>query len=935
MSSNTMKNFLDSSYLGSGNDSLEELYELYLQDATQLTNSWRKYFDELVASSSTDEKDQIHSSIRHKIIENSKYSTNIQRSFTQSSSAPNLKQNYVNKLVNDYRKNGHLYANLDPLKLQNYTDINYKNYNLSQTDLPNSFIIHNFENKGEFKLEQIITKFNGIYCNTTGFEYMHISNEEEVKWWQQQIEYSDENIDKDIKLKILNDLVAADSLEKHLQTKYVGQKRFSLEGGDSLIVALNALIDKSSSYGTKEIMISMAHRGRLNVLVNILGKSATELFKEFEGTARSVQGSGDVKYHLGFACNRKTSTGDVHLALAFNPSHLEIVAPVAQGSVRSMQDKIDDHAIDKVLPINIHGDAAIAGQGVVMETLNMCHLRSFSTGGTIHIVVNNQVGFTTSNHEDSRSTRYCTDIAKMVDSPVIHVNADDPEAVFKAALLAAEYRSLFHKDIFIDLICYRRHGHNEADEPSGTQPLMYQKIKKMSALKNKYAEILQQQNIIDDSLVNTMTSNYRDQLDRGDIVAPGFFESKSKPNLWKNYINSNNMQIDVDTSYDVNKLRNLANVIFNYDTSKVKIQTQVRKVYEQRQLMAQEKVNFDWGAAELLAYASLVEQNYNVRLTGQDSGRGTFAHRHAVLHNQLNGQSITPLHNVESTSTKFIVTDSFLSEAAVLGFEYGYSINNPNDLVIWEAQFGDFANNAQVVIDQFISSSEQKWQVLSSLTMLLPHGYEAMGPEHSSARLERFLQLCAQYNMIVCTPTTAAQMYHLLRRQMLASYRKPLIVMTPKEFLRHKSASSSMQELANGKFSLILPDNNNSIENENVDRMIICGGKIYYELEHERQQKQIKNLAIVRIEQLYPFPRDELLREINKYSNLKEIVWCQEEPNNQGAWLFLNPILYNMFNNTHKLLCVSRDASSAPAGGYRSDHFKQQKIIIDKALRIN
>jgi 2-oxoglutarate dehydrogenase E1 component len=739
---------------------------------------------------------------------------------------------------------------------------------------------------------------------------------------------------KEVRLQLLNLLINAEGLEKSLASKYPGTKRFGLEGGESLIPMLSEMVQRCGAYRAKEIVIGMAHRGRLNVLINIFGKNPSELFDEFEGRAQ-YESSGDVKYHQGFSSNMMTTGGEVHLALSFNPSHLEIVSPVVEGSVRARQERRLDASGDLVVPIVLHGDAAFAGQGVVMETFQMSQTRGYKTGGTIHIVLNNQVGFTTHEREDARSTEYCTDVAKMVQAPIFHVNADDPEAVLFVTQLAVDYRTEFNKDVVIDLICYRRRGHNEADEPSVTQPLMYKVISKHKTTQDLYAEKLVSEGLITEAEVEALVERYRDALDRG---APLVSSLVSEPNKslfvdWSPYL-GHDWRLQCDTSIDIQALQSLAHTT-NLSPDGFPLQRQVSKILEDRRKMAAGAMPINWGFAENLAYASLLQEGSPIRLTGQDVGRGTFSHRHAVLHNQSDGSTYIPLQHISESQAKFSIYDSLLSEEAVLAFEYGYSTTLPQGLVIWEAQFGDFANGAQVVIDQFITSGENKWSRLCGLTMLLPHGYEGQGPEHSSARLERFMQLCAEHNIQVCAPTTPAQVFHMLRRQAIRPLRKPLVVMSPKSLLRHKEAISTIEDLAGGRFYNVM-DEIDDLDKSKVQRIILCSGKVFYDLLAVRRERQLNHIAILRLEQLYPFPEDELLQILaDSYPNIVDAVWCQEEPMNQGSWYASQHHMRRVIQR-HKvdvyLRYVGRDSSAAAAAGYMALHIAQLEQFIDEAL---
>ena len=776
------------------------------------------------------------------------------------------------------------------------------------------------------------------YCRTIGAEFTHITDSEQRHWFQHRLEgvRGRPVLSADVRSHLLERVTAAEGLEKYLGTKYPGTKRFGLEGGESLIPMLDELIQRSGSYGTKEIVIGMAHRGRLNVLVNTFGKNPRELFDEFEGKKKVELGSGDVKYHQGFSSNVMTTGGEVHLAMAFNPSHLEIVSPVVEGSVRARQDRRNDSTGEKVLPISIHGDAAFAGQGVVLETFQMSQTRGFKTGGTVHIVINNQVGFTISNPLDARSTEYATDVAKMIQAPILHVNGDDPEAVLFVTQLAIDYRMQFKRDVVIDLVCYRRRGHNEADEPSGTQPLMYQQITKQRTTRELYADSLITAGVVDDARVQAKVDEYRNALDNGLHVVKSLVKEPNKELFvdWRPYL-GHAWTARHDTSFDLKTLQELSAKLLEIPDGFV-VQRQVAKIYEDRQKMQAGGLPINWGYAETMAYATLAFEGHPIRMTGQDIGRGTFSHRHAVLHNQKDATTYVPLQHLYEGQPRFDLYDSFLSEEAVLAFEYGYSTTTPNALVIWEAQFGDFANGAQVVIDQFITSGEHKWGRLCGLTMLLPHGYEGQGPEHSSARLERYLQLCAEHNIQVCVPTTPAQIYHLLRRQVIRPLRKPLVVLTPKSLLRHKLAISTLEDLADGSFQTVIPEID-TLDAAKVTRLVLCSGKVYYDLLEKRRAEGREDIAIVRIEQLYPFPEDDLMEAIAPYTNLTHAVWCQEEPMNQGAWYSSQHHLRRSIGN-HKtglgLEYAGRDASAAPACGYASMHAEQQEKLLQDAFTV-
>ncbi len=941
-----------SSQLSGANSAyLEAIYEDYLQDPSLVEPSWKAYFDQLTQQMQG-AKDVSHEAIREAFLSMVTMPGIVQSETSKSSELKNcLAPGEAHKLVSvmdliyAYRSVGHRRAQIDPLGLNplpEIKDLTLGFHGLTQEDLNKEFDIRDLGYSKKIKLKEIISQLEKIYCQTIGIEYMHMSNNntasEEKMWIRSRVEtretrdFSKLDLDKKTQKKIYADLVSADGLEKYLGMKYVGQKRFSLEGGDSLIPMVNQLIDQACHQGVKEVVMGMAHRGRLNVLVNVIGKSPEDLMAEFEGKHHKNLLSGDVKYHNGFSSDIETAHGVVHVAMAFNPSHLEIVSPVVSGSVRARQDR---RHLDRsrVLPIAIHGDAAFAGQGVVMETLNLSQLRGFSTGGTVHIVINNQVGFTISNPLDARSSTYCTDVAKMIEAPVFHVNGDDPEAVHFVTQLAIDYRMKFHKDVVIDLVCYRLHGHNESDEPFGTQPLMYQAIKKHPTPHKIYSDYLIKAGVLTQSEADQFISNYKAKLEAGKpVVKLSEKSSVSRALNWGPYLGIH-WDVPCSTVMSLEHLKEVAKKLDVIPEGFV-LQKQVAKTLEDRAQMTQGKLPLNWGYAEVLAYATLIEEGYPVRLVGQDAGRGTFSHRHAVLHDQNTDALYVPLKNLFPEQPNIDIIDSTLSEEAVMAFEYGYACSAPNSLVIWEAQFGDFANGAQVVIDQFISSAEEKWGRMCGLALFLPHGQEGMGAEHSSARLERFLQLCANDNMQVCVPTTPAQMYHMLRRQMVRSYRKPLIVMTPKSLLRHPLVVSSLQELAEGKFHAVI-DEIESLNIKKIERLIICQGKVFYDLLARRREEKIENIAIVRMEQLYPFPEDLLKQVLKKYVGIKDIVWCQEEPVNQGAWYVLQHSMRDCLNPDQVLTYAGRGAFASPAVGYPSLYKTQQEQLIKDALKLN
>ncbi|MPX18675.1 2-oxoglutarate dehydrogenase E1 component [Moraxella catarrhalis] len=922
---------------------VEALYEQYMADSQSVSKEWQDYF-----AAYRQDNDAPHNAIKEQFLLLARNQSGLTAKSSSSSVEHHPKQMAVQALISAYRRRGHRKANLDPLGLHprpEVEDLTLAFHGLAESDLDTTFPTNDLAiGKSEAKLREIIEILERVYCQSIGYEYMHVFQAAEKRWIENYIESNHGHIkfDKDKKLEILERLTAAEGLEKYLARKYTGVKRFGLEGGESFIPAVHEMVQRAGTHGSKEVVIGMAHRGRLNLLVNILGKKPSDLFDEFDGKVQPVNGSGDVKYHNGFSSNVMTPGGEMHLALAFNPSHLEIVSPVLQGSVRARQARRSEKyglQIDNstVLPLVVHGDAALAGQGVNQETFQMSQTRAYKTGGTVHIVINNQVGFTTSRIEDARSTEYCTDVAKMVHAPILHVNGDDPEAVVFASQLAVDYRREFGKDVMLDIFCYRRNGHNESDEPSATQPLMYAVIKKLPTTRAQYVEQLVQEGIITHEQGAKLEDDYRELLDRGEFVAGGLV---SEPNTelfvdWKPYL-GHDLQDDWETGVDIEKLKSYGRAMAKIPEG-FALQRQVAKVVEQRLAMQTGEEPLNWGAAETLAYASLAAEGSLVRITGEDVGRGTFSHRHSELYNMNDGSMYIPLQHITKDQARFATYNSLLSEEAVLAFEYGYATTVPNALIIWEAQFGDFVNGAQVVIDQFISSGETKWQRVCGLTMLLPHGFEGQGPEHSSARLERFLQLCAEDNMQVITPTTPAQIFHALRRQVVRPIRKPLIVMSPKSLLRHPLATSNLEELASGKFETVLPEID-PINHEQVTRLVLCGGKVYYDLLDQRRKLGQEHIAIVRIEQLYPLPEERILAEIDKYPNLEEIMWAQEEPLNQGAWYYLAPELFRMVvpaPTKAKIITPSaRPAAAAPATGSPKLHTEQQKALIAEALGV-
>ena len=922
--------------LAGGNaDYVEALYEQYLADPASVPAEWSDYFRAVQAGNADTPRlpvEQQLTAIAH--------AHRLMVAPGNGALHPEAaeKQAAVIRLIEAYRGRGHLLAKLDPLGLQTpptVADLELAYHGLSDADMRTVFSTVSLTGSDRMPLSDIWNMLRETYLGTVGFEFMHMTNGEEREWLRKRVEAARAKVvlTRDEKLRIFNSLAVAEGLEKYLHTRYVGQKRFSIEGGESLIAMLHDLVNQASQQGVRETVIGMAHRGRLNVLINVLGKSPQELFSEFDGTydPKAAVGSGDVKYHLGFASDVQAAGGNMHVTLAFNPSHLEAVDPVVAGSVRARQDRRGDAQGLSVLPVLIHGDASLSGQGICMEVLQLSQARGFRVGGSVHIVLNNQIGFTISNPQDARSTPYSTDIAKMLEAPVFHVNGDDPEAAIFVTRLALDYRQRFHKDVFIDLVCYRRHGHNEADEPAATQPVMYRDIRAHSTTPALYAEKLRQQGLLAERALDQAVDAYRQRLDAGQPVAPGIVPHAANQYTvdWSRY-QQHHWHEDVNTQLSAGQLKSLSEAM-NRVPAEIALHPTVARIYDARRKMAQGAQPIDWGFAETLAYASLVTQGYPVRLTGQDTARGTFFHRHAVLHNQNDGSTWTPLAHISRDQKPFTVVDSLLSEAAVMAFEYGYSTAEPDTLVIWEAQFGDFANGAQVVIDQFVSAGEAKWGRLCGLVLFLPHGYEGQGPEHSSARLERYLQLCAEHNMQVCVPSTPAQMFHMLRRQLLRPYRKPLIALTPKSLLRHKLSVSSLQDLTHGRFHVVIPEID-ALKPANVRRVVFCSGKVYYDLLQARRAAKIDDIAIARLEQLYPFPHDEYAEIIKLYANARDIVWCQEEPQNQGAWYEIRHRLQAPLNARHALRYIGREASASPAAGYAQLHKQQQQALIQQVL---
>jgi 2-oxoglutarate dehydrogenase E1 component len=934
------KELQGSSYLyGSNAPFIEELYENYLSDPASVSAHWREHFDRLQTQAGAAVRDVAHGPIIAAFEQLAKRGP----VRTESAEGEGKLQACVLQLISAYRYLGNRRASLDPLKRaerSQVAELEPSFYGFTEADLSKTFNVGSFQgfSSDRATLREILEALRQTYCGSIGAEYMHITDVAQKRWIQSRLEgvRATPGNSPETKRRILERVTAAETLERYLHTRYVGQKRFSLEGGESAIVAMDEILRVAGGLGVSETIIGMAHRGRLNVLVNILGKSPSMLFSEFEGKTTADLSAGDVKYHMGFSSDVQTPGGPMHLVLAFNPSHLEIINPVVQGSVYARQIRRGDVQRGQVLPLLIHGDAAVAGQGVNQEMLNFSQTRGYGTGGTVHLVINNQIGFTTSDPRDLRSSIYCTDIFKLVEAPIFHVNGDDPEAVAFVTRLAVEFRQKFKKDVAVDVYCYRKLGHNEQDEPMVTQPLMYHIIQKHPGTRKLYADRLVAEGTIAPDEPEKMITEYREHLDRGELlynpvlsVHDRQFSADWSPYLKQAYTD------DVRTAIPLSEVHRLGQALTAIPEG-FKLHPRVRKIMDDRAAMANGDLPVDWGMGENLAYASLLAQGYGVRLSGEDIGRGTFFHRHAVLHDQDRQKwdegVYIPLEHVQERQGALQVFDSVLSEEGVLAFEYGYATAEPNDLVVWEAQFGDFVNGAQVVIDQFISSGEAKWGRICGLTLLLPHGYEGAGPEHTSARLERFMNLAAENNWQICVPSTPAQVFHLLRRQMLRKFRKPLVVISPKSLLRHKEAVSTLDDLARGVFQTVIPETE-PLNAAKVTRVVLCQGKLYYELAAYRREHKITDVALVRVEQLYPFPVDGFTIALEQFPKAKDVVWCQEEPRNQGAWYWLasRQHLVNVLGKRN-LLLVSRPASASPAVGYHAKHVQQQKALIEQAF---
>jgi len=948
------------SYLKSSNASyIDALFERYSEDPDSVDPSWRYFFEGLELSTQSPLQTDKPSTPAGA-------STEVFTPELRSASSLNLGMDLgseakVFELIMAYREFGKHLANVNPLSPPplSYPQLELSRFGLTLANLSQTFAASRLIGMDPSKLSDLIARLKETYCKSVGAEFAHIQNLNERQWLQTKMESNQyrEKLDSETRKFILRRITESETFERFLHTRYVAQKRFSIEGAETLIPSLDCIIEKGSEMGVQEFIVGMAHRGRLNVLTHIFGKKPEFILTEFEGAypADLSLGSGDVKYHMGYSADVTTRAGKkAHLSLASNPSHLEFVNPVIEGIARAKQIFLGDPEGQKVIPITIHGDAAFAGQGVCYETLNLSLLTGYATGGTIHFIINNQVGFTTS-PVDSRSTLYCTDVAKMLDSPIFHVNGDDPEALWFISQLCVEYRQKFKKDCFIDIVCYRKHGHNEGDEPSFTQPVLYQKIKAHPSPKDVYAQKLTQEQIINPEAVGELVQKFTDQL----IAAQTFTKKEApKPSIsafegrWKTFRRPQPSDLfePVQTAVPEAHLKKLASQI-NLIPSGFHLHSKLNRFFEARAKAVEEGKGIDWGNGEALAYATLLQEGHSIRLSGQDVERGTFTHRHCVLNDVETGEKYTPFHHLGEGQGKFHVHNSHLSETGVLGFEYGYSLADPHTLVIWEAQFGDFSNGAQVIIDQFIASSESKWQRVSGLTLLLPHGFEGQGPEHSSARLERFLQLCGQNNLFVCNFTTPAQIFHALRRQVKWNFRKPLVIMSPKSLLRHPLAISSLQEFSNGKLEEVLDDpafQENS-KADSAKKVLLCSGKIYYDLITARAAGKLESgaqqvsqdiapsVAVVRVEQLYPWPEAKLAQILARYKNAS-VVWVQEEPRNMGAWSHV----FNLWSGgtdffqakagNRPIQYVGREVSAAPAVGSHKIHEHEQEALIQKAL---
>ena len=919
---------------------LKQLYVAYSKDRNLVNTDWQEFFDDLAPDACSFLSDlEIESKSNFKI------RRDINLSSDQDSRSSTLDSIRALMLIRAYRVRGHLKANLDPLNLaksSDHSELKPESYGFEEKDMDRPIFIDNVLGLESATLREILVNLEATYCGTIGVQFMHIQDPEQKAWMQKTLEnvLNQPDFTDMGKKAIFERLVAAETFERFLDRKYTGTKRFGLEGAEAMIPALEQILKRGGKLGLEEVVIGTAHRGRLNVLANFMGKPFEAIFSEFQGNSsqpENVQGAGDVKYHLGTSSDRTFDGKKVHLSLTANPSHLEAVNPVVVGKVRAKQDQKEDLGRRKVAALLIHGDAAFSGQGLVPETLDLSELKGYRIGGTIHFIINNQIGFTT-NPVNARSGPYCSDVALMIQAPILHVNGDDPEAVVHAARIAIEFRQKFNKDIVVDMFCYRRHGHNEGDEPAFTQPTMYKAISNHPSTREIYSEKLIKENLISKEESEKFLSDWYARLEEEYKKANSYKPSKADwfSGAWEGLdIAREKGKRRGDTSINNDKFKivgqGLTKIPSNFNLHK-----KLQKIIDQRESSFEGKTPIDWSSAEALALGSLLVEGVKIRLTGQDSGRGTFSQRHAVLVDQKNDNKIILLNNIKKNQAIFEIVDSPLSEASVLGFEYGYSLAEPNALVMWEAQFGDFANGAQVIIDQFISSGESKWLRMSGLTLLLPHGYEGQGPEHSSARLERFLQLCAEDNLQVVNCTTPANYFHVLRRQMHRSFRKPVIIFTPKSLLRNKNAVSKISDFTTGSwFHRVLPDPKKSLKKNKVKRVVLCSGKVFYDLVKMREEEKLFNVRLIRVEQLYPFPEDAVVRELKNFSKAK-IIWCQEEPKNMGAWTYINPLIEEVMlkvgSKQNRLQYAGREAQASTATGLFSRHQQEQQKLLTEAL---
>ena len=977
MSASKNKVFQTTSFLSKSNSSyIEQMYEKFCNDPNQLPDSWKQYFDALGEEKELINKETNGASWAPKKIKsnvdidldsyekfipsNLSYSIEEKIKKEKPQSSPiELEQSTKDSvraimMIRAYRIRGHLQADLDPLgliKKENCPELLPETYGFTENDLDKKIFLDEVLGLKYATLREILEILNRTYCSNIGIEFMHMTDPEEKSWIQQRIEGKDKEIQftERGRKAILNRLIEAEGFEKYLAKKYVGTKRFGLDGCESLIPAMEQIIKRGGALGCKEVKIGMPHRGRLNILTNVIQKPLKKIFKEFSGDPGIASGgvSGDVKYHLGASANREFDNNLVHVSLTANPSHLEAVNPVVLGQVRAKQDYHDDAERNKVIPILLHGDAAFAGQGIVAECFAMSGLTGHNIGGTIHIIVNNQIGFTTQ-PEFSRSSPYPSEVAKMVQAPIFHVNGDDPEAVTYCAKVATEYRQKFKRDVVLDIFCYRKYGHNEGDEPSFTQPLMYKKIKEHPSTLQKFADRLISEKILTKEEFEDEKNAYQKRLDEEFEASKSYISNEHDwfTGVWSKFTTELGHDRRGDTGIEIEKIKNLgkklAHIPEGFNAHKT-----ISRIYDARSKMFETGKDFDWAMAETLALASLVDEGYGVRLVGQDSVRGTFSQRHAAINDQVTGERYYPLKHISNEQGQVEIIDSLLSEMGVLGFEYGYSLTDPDTLVLWEAQFGDFANGAQVIFDQFISSGEKKWTRASGLVMLLPHGYEGQGPEHSSARLERYLQACAQENIQVVNCTTPANYFHVLRRQIHRTFRKPLVVFTPKSLLRHKRCISEIEDFTKqNSFHRVLSDRAeysayNLIplaKDDEIEKVILCSGKVYFDLVDERENLKANKVQIVRIEQLYPFPVKTLARHISRFKNAKKFVWCQEEPYNMGAWNHVEPYINRTLEyikaHSTNVIYTGRTPSASPATGFLKKHLAQQLEIVNKAITI-